>query len=457
MKRPESRFAAKLAAVAALGGFLFGFDSGVINGTIPSLQAAFASSTVGTGFSVASMLIGCAVGAYLAGALAERFGRRAVMAATALGFLVSALGSGIASSSGTFVVYRLLGGVAVGAASVLAPTYIAEIAPAALRGRLAALQQLGIVLGLFLAFLSNYLLAAWAGSADAILALGAPAWRWMFWVEALPSLAFLLGIAVIPESPRYLVRVGKQVEAEAVFVRLLGQTAGAERVQEVERSLAQPSRHSSLAALLRRRFFWVGLALAVFQQLVGINVIFYYGAVLWQAAGFREADALALNVLSGAINIGATLVAMALVDRWGRRPLLIGGALGMTLTLAGLAACFSQGVLGAHGQLQLGLTTSLLALICANGFIVCFALSWGPVVWIALGELYPNRHRGSAMALTVGLHWLVNFGVTLSFPWLLAQLGLAPTYGLYAASALVALLLVRRLMPETRGRELEAL
>src|SRR5262245_7391759 len=287
----SSTYVVALSSVAAIGGFLFGFDSGVINGAVDALAHAFGTRAATTGFAVASVLLGCALGAFVAGTVADRLGRRPTMLLNALLFLFSAVATGMAGSAGFFITARLVGGLAIGAASVLAPMYIAEVAPSHMRGRLASLQQMAIVLGLFGAFLSNDVLVRLAGGAGASLWLGAPAWRWMFWMEAVPSIAFLIGVLLIPESPRFLVAHGRRSDARGIFARIGGDAEAL--VQQVEQSLRGEHRPrlSDLIARGTRQLapvVWVGVGLAAFQQFVGINIIFYYGEVLWQSAGATE-------------------------------------------------------------------------------------------------------------------------------------------------------------------------
>src|SRR5262245_45348653 len=308
-KARTAGYAVALSCVAAVGGFLFGFDSGVVNGAVGALEGAFGTGAAGTGFAVASVLLGCAVGAFLAGALADFLGRRPTMLLNAGLFLVSALITGAAGSAGVFITGRILGGLAIGGASVLAPMYISEVAPAPLRGRLSSLQQLAIVLGLFSAFLSNYLIALAAGGAAATFWGGAPAWRWMFWMEAVPAAVFLLGVLLIPESPRFLVARGRRELALRVFARIAG--AAEQLVRQGQETLRGEQRRR-LSDLIERGggiapVVWVGIGLAAFQQFVGINVIFYYGEVLWKAAGASEQDALRINLLTGLVNILATI------------------------------------------------------------------------------------------------------------------------------------------------------
>lgn len=448
------------ASVAALGGFLFGFDSGVINGTVGALTAAFGSSRAVTGFNVASMLLGCAAGAFLAGRVADTFGRRVALFGSAVVFAISAWGSGVADGSLEFVAYRLLGGFAVGAASIICPAYISEIAPAAVRGRLATLQQLAIVLGLFAAFLSNYLIARVAGGAGASWWLGYQAWRWMFWVEIVPSVAFFLGLLLIPESPRYLVAAGRRAEAASAFVRLGADGDGRAEVEAVGATLARDHKPAfrDLRDSARDRVHpvvWVGVMLAALQQLVGINVVFYYGEVLWRAAGFSEADALKINVIGGVINITATLAAIALIDRAGRKPLLIVGSAMMTVFLGVLVVVFARAEAGAEGALALGPVAGPVALVAANLYIVGFGVSWGPVMWVLLGEIFPNQFRGAALSVAGLVQWGANFAVTITFPVLLAALGLGGAYGIYAAFAAFSGYYAWRHVRETKGRTLE--
>jgi SP family sugar:H+ symporter-like MFS transporter len=449
-----------ITVVATIGGFLFGFDSGVINGTVDGLQKAFGSDQVGTGFNVASMLIGCAVGAFGAGNLANHIGRRGVLILSAVCFLISAWGSGIAGGSMEFIIYRLLGGLAVGAASVLSPAYISEIAPAHIRGRLSSLQQVAIITGLFSAFFSNYGLASLAeGSAQNILAWGFEAWRWMFWVEMLPAALFLIALGFIPESPRYLVAAGKRDRAIEVIAQLHPGSAEA-KVGQIENSLErdhQPRlRDVAGPAFGLQPIVWIGIALAMFQQLAGINVVFYYGAVLWQSVGFTEADALLINVISGALSIAACVGAIACIDHIGRKPLLLGGSIGMAVFLGTLALIFASTPADPEsGKLLLEGTPGILALIAANLYVVAFNLTWGPVVWVTLGEMFPNQLRGAAIALSGLALWTANFAITLTFPMLLTGLGLGVAYGIYTAFAALSFPFIRKFIHETRGRELE--
>jgi SP family sugar:H+ symporter-like MFS transporter len=449
-----------ISCVATIGGFLFGYDSGVINGTVKGLQAAFNSDSVGTGFNVASMLLGCAAGAFFAGRLADHWGRRTLLIISAIFFIVSAWGSGIAGSSFEFIIYRVLGGFAVGAASVMAPAYISEIAPAQYRGRLITIQQIAIIFGLFSSFLSNYLLADIAGSSMVEFWLGYHTWRWMFWMELAPASIFFLALLAIPESPRYLVVSGKSAKARAVLARLYGEEAATLKVEEIDASLAADHHQPKLADLLERpsgkirKIVWVGIGLAAFQQLVGINVVFYYGAVLWQAVGFSEGDSLLINVISGAVSIAACVVALSVIDKIGRKPLLQWGSVGMGITLGLMAVAFSTGE-QVGGELTLSDNMGILALVSANAYVMIFNASWGPVMWVMLGEMFPNQIRGSGLAVAGLSQWLTNFAITMTFPMFLASIGLLGAYGIYAVFAVISAIFVHRMVHETRGIELE--
>jgi SP family sugar:H+ symporter-like MFS transporter len=449
-----------VSCVATIGGFLFGFDSGVINGTVDGLQSAFNSDNAGTGFNVSSMLLGCAVGAFSAGRLADRFGRRPLLITAAIFFIISAWGSGISTSSMEFVVYRILGGLAVGAASVMAPAYISEIAPARFRGTLSSVQQVAIIFGLFSAFVSNYFLADFAGASTAEFWMGYQAWRWMFWIELIPATLFLVALMFIPESPRYLVISNNTEKAKRVLNALYGDAQGQNKLTEIEASRETDESKPKLTDLIDkvsgkvRPIMWVGIGLAVFQQLVGINVVFYYGAVLWQAAGFSESDALMINVISGAVSIAAVFVTMSLIDKVGRKPFLLIGSIGMTLTLGTMVYVFANSGLDSNGNLSLG-DQGVVALVAANAYVFFFNLSWGPVMWVMLGEMFPNQIRGSGLAVAGFAQWGANFIVTFTFPVFLASIGLAGAYSIYALGALISIVFVYKLVEETKGKELE--
>ncbi len=445
-----------LAVVAAIGGFLFGFDTAVVNGAVTAMQSDFAMRDTLTGFVVSSALLGCMVGAYAAGRIADRIGRIRVMLLASAMFTISALGSGLAFGPVDMIIWRVIGGLGVGAASVIAPAYIAEISPAEVRGRMGSLQQLAIVVGIFLALLSDFAIAGAAGGSTEQWALGLEAWRWMFLAELVPAVAYGVLAATIPESPRYLVRIGKEGQARTVLGSIL--RSGVDlRISEIKRTITQEAR-TSFADLKKPGggllpIVWIGIALSVFQQFVGINVIFYYSSMLWQSVGFTEEDALLQTVITSVTNIVVTLVAIALVDKIGRRVLLVIGSGGMTVSLAVMAFVFSQATI-VDGAPQLSDSASVTALIAANAFVVFFGATWGPVVWVLLGEMFNNTIRGMALGLAAAAQWLANFAISTSFPDM-AEVGLWFAYGFYTLCAFLSLLFVLKFVPETKGIELE--
>jgi SP family sugar:H+ symporter-like MFS transporter len=448
----------RLSLTAALGGFLFGYDSAVINGAVKAIGDRFSASSAVLGFTVSSALLGAAAGALAAGRVADRYGRlRAMWVAAAL-FLVSAVGSGLASSLVVLVVFRVIGGVAVGIASVIAPTYIAEIAPARIRGRLGSLQQLAIVSGIFLALLADYALASAAGGSQKDLWLGLEAWRWMFLAMTIPAVLYGGLALTIPESPRYLVAKGRLDEAGSVLRRVLGNIDLEAKVAQIKETLERETRPSMRD--LRGPAFgllpivWVGIGLSVFQQFVGINVIFYYSSVLWQAAGFTESNALIITVITSVVNVVTTLIAIASIDRYGRKPLLIIGSIGMAVTLGTLAVVFGTATLDKAGDPVLHGAAAPVALVAANLFVFAFGMSWGPVVWVLLGETFPNRIRAAALSLAAAAQWVANWVISTSFPPL-KDAGLGLAYGLYSTFAVLSLLFVLRFVRETKGVELE--
>lgn len=360
-----------------------------------------------------------------------------------------------------FVLARICGGMAVGAASVLSPAYIAEVAPANIRGRMTTVQQIMIISGLTAAFLVNYALAKTAGASTNPFWGGLAAWRWMYLLQAAPAVVFLAALFFIPESPRFLVARGRHEEARGVLARLFGAAAAEAKLAEIRGSFAADHRPRlrdiTAPGTGLRPIVWVGLMLAVFQQMTGINVIFYYGATLWQLAGFTEDQSLLINIVSGAVSIAACFLTIALIDRIGRKPLLLVGSAGMTVTLFALVYAFANGSLDAAGKLALSPGLGTLALVAANLYVVFFNVSWGPVMWVMLGEMFPNRIRGSALAVCGFGQWFSNYLIAQSFPIMAAGLGLAVSYSFYAGCALVSLFLVGRFVQETKGKELEAM
>ncbi|GAA1181276.1 sugar porter (SP) family MFS transporter [Nesterenkonia xinjiangensis] len=450
--------------VAAFGGFLFGFDTAVINGAVGAIQDTFGLSEVLIGFTVSSALLGCMVGAWIGGALSDRLGRVRAMLIAAAAFFVSALGSGLAVDTVDLIIWRVLGGIGVGMASVIAPAYIAEVAPTNLRGRLGSLWQLAIVIGIFAAAVSNAFISNLAGGASGELWFGVEAWRWMFIIESVPALIYGLLATSIPESPRYLVSRGDDTRAAKVLREVVGLTREAEvreKISEISRTINMESRQrlrDLLASGKVMPIVWVGLGLAVFQQFVGINVIFYYSNTLWQSVGIPEDQSFLIQVITTTVNIIATVVGIMIVDKVGRRiPLAIGSA-GMAAGLAMMAVAFSQAVVaeGAGGEEIVSLPGAwgVVALISANVFVLFFGATWGPFMWLLLGEMFPNRIRAIALGLTASANWAANFVISTIFPSM-AELSLVFAYGFYAVSALLSLVFVLKWVPETKGRELE--
>ena len=449
-----------IVAVATIGGLLFGYDSGAVNGTQDGLRTEFGLSDASLGFTVGSLLIGCAVGAFFAGRLADVIGRRMVMVLAALLFVVGALVQGLTGVHEVFIVARFAGGMAVGAASVLSPLYISEMAPANIRGRLTTVQQVMIISGLTLAFVVNYFLAKAAGSSLGQLG-GVQAWRWMYLMQAAPAVVFLVALFLIPESPRYLVSRGRDAEATKVLTSLFGPAEAERKIGEIRASFSADHRPSfrdvAAPGTVFRPIVWAGIMLATFQQFVGINIIFYYGETLWKLAGVSEELALQRNIVSGLVSIAAVFAALLLIDRIGRKPLLLIGSVGMAVTLGAMTWAFNNGGLDAAGNLTLDPNTGLIALVAANLYVIFFNMSWGPVMWVMLGEMFPNQMRGSALAVCGLAQWGANYAVVQTFPMMSAPggLGLAGTYLLYTISAVISIFLVRSFINETKGKELE--
>jgi MFS transporter, SP family, sugar:H+ symporter len=446
----------RIASVAALGGLLFGYDSAVINGAVAALQDEFGIGNYALGFAVASALLGAAAGALTAGRLADKIGRLSVMKIAAVLFLISAIGTGLATNIWVVVVFRIVGGIGVGVASVIAPAYIAETSPPRIRGRLGSLQQLAIVSGIFLSLAIDYGLAEVAGGSREELWFGLAAWRWMFIVMSLPAIAYGLLAFTIPESPRYLVATYRIPEARRVLSLLLGEKSlelTITRIQESLKSEKPPSWRD-----LRKPsgglygIVWVGMFLSIFQQFVGINVIFYYSNVLWEAVGFDESQAFVITVITSLTNIVTTLIAIGLIDKIGRKPLLLIGSAGMAVTLGTLAVIFGTAP-QVDGTPELGSIAGPVALVAANLFVVAFGMSWGPVVWVLLGEMFPNRIRAAALGLAAAGQWVANWLITVTFPQLRDVLGVA--YGFYAICALLSFLFVWKWVAETKGKHLE--
>jgi SP family sugar:H+ symporter-like MFS transporter len=447
-----------LAIAGAVGGFLFGFDSSVVNGAVDAMKDEFALSEAVTGFAVAIALIGCAAGAYLAGKVADRHGRVPAMKLGAVLFLVSSIGTGLAFGVWDLIFWRLVGGLGIGLASVIAPAYISEISPRQIRGRLASLQQLAITSGIFAALLSDALLATSAGGAHQGFWLGLEAWRWMFIACAVPAAVYGVIAYTLPESPHFLVLNGKEDAARKTFDALMPGDDTERHIREIRESIQQDQLSAKKGSLRGGTFglqpvVWIGIILSVLQQFVGINVIFYYSTTLWKAVGFQEKDSLTISVATSITNILVTLVAIALVDRIGRRPILLAGSIGMAVSLGAMALAFSTAV-GSGSEIALPGAWGPVALVAANLFVVSFGVSWGPLVWVLLGEIFPSRIRGRALGLAAAAQWVANFAITLSFP-VMAAGSLPLTYGMYALFAAASFFFVMFKVPETNGMSLE--
>lgn len=428
-----------VSGVTALGGLLFGFDISVISGTIPFIQEFFGLSEAMKGWVVSSALLGCILGASQVGRLGDRFGRKKVLFITGVLFGASAIGTALAESVPEFIFYRILGGLAVGGASVLAPVYIAEISPAVVRGRMVSINQLTIVAGISLAYYSNYFL----------LSMGDNAWRWMFAAEAVPAFVFMASLFVIPESPRWLTARKKEEEALQVLERIAGADFARHELVEIRASLEGMRQRPALRDAFDVRYrpvLLMGVFLAVFQQWSGINVIFFYAPDVFARARFGIDDALFQTTLIGVINIVFTLLAMAVIDRMGRKVMMLVGS-------AGMAACYMLvGWLFLTGQT--GGTAMIIVLLAAPAF---FAFGLGPTVWVVISEIFPNRIRGVAMSVATFSLWSACYLLTLTFPVFVEAFNAANTFWIYAVICAVGFYVILRHLPETKGLSLEEL
>jgi sugar porter (SP) family MFS transporter len=429
--------------IAALGGFLFGFDTAVISGTTEALRRVYGLGGFALGFTVASALIGTILGSLVAGRPSDVYGRRAVLLAIAVLYFVSAVGCAVAWDWASLLFFRFIGGIGVGGASVVSPMYVAEISPARLRGRLVAVTQLNIVLGILAAFFSNYWLAG--------LGLGEAEWRWMFGVEAFPAAAFFFLLFLTPQSPRWLVAQGRADEAVAVLARMGSDPAVVEaEVQEIRRSL--DLEHHSLAESLfqpaYRRPVLLVIAIAAFNQLSGINAVLYYAPAVFRMAGSGQDAALLQSVLVGGSNLVFTLLAMALIDRFGRRRLMLAGSIGYIVTLATAAWAFYR-----YGTAfdEVG---SRLVLVSILGFIGAHAFGQGAVIWVFISEIFPNRVRARGQALGSFTHWFMAAAISWTFP-VIAEASGGHAFAFYAAMMVLQLVWVVKAMPETKGIPLE--
>ncbi len=448
-----------IALIAAFGGLLFGYDWVVIGGAAPFYEGYFQlTDAADRGWAQSSALIGCLLGALISGALSDRFGRKKLLILTAVLFGVSSIGAGAASSFTSFVVWRIIGGVAIGLASNLSPMYIAEISPAASRGRLVSLNQFTIVAGVLLAQLTNLWIASRFPGLMGFLPDDSDretlhawnqtsGWRWMFGIEIIPSIVFLIGMLFVPESPRWLVKNGRPEEAERILARIGGPRHARRELDAIGETVERDAGHRvHFGALFEPKMFRIlllGIGLAVFQQWCGINVIFNYAGEIFRSAGYSIDDILQNIAWTGSVNLAFTLVAMAVVDKLGRRPLLLGGAAGLAVIYLLIGACYANGILGGP---VLGLVLMAIA---------CYAATLAPVVWVVISEIFPNRIRGAAMSTAVFFLWLACFILTYTFPILNEKFGPAKTFWTYAVICAAGYLLVLLRLPETKGKSLE--
>ncbi|WP_432031706.1 sugar porter family MFS transporter [Streptomyces antibioticus] len=444
-----------IAAAAAMGGFLFGYDSSVINGAVEAIRDRYDIGSAALAQVIAIALIGCAVGAATAGRTADRIGRIRVMRIAAVLFTVSAVGSALPFSLWDFALWRVVGGFAIGMASVIGPAYIAEVAPPAYRGRLGSFQQAAIVIGIAVSQLVNWGLLNASGGDQRGTLMGLEAWQVMLGVMVVPAVLYGLLSFAIPESPRFLISVGKRGRAREILAEVEGESGDLDaRVTEIENAM-NSEHQSAFKDLLGGGFFfkpivWIGIGLSVFQQFVGINVAFYYSSTLWQSVGVDPTDSFFYSFTTSIINIVGTVIAMIFVDRIGRRPLAIIGSVGMVVGLALEAWAFSFDLVDG----RLPAAQGWIALIAAHVFVLFFALSWGVVVWVMLGEMFPNRIRAAALGVAASAQWIANWAITASFPSL-ADWNLSVTYVIYTAFAALSIPFVLRYVKETKGKALE--
>jgi SP family arabinose:H+ symporter-like MFS transporter len=427
-----------ISVVAALGGLLFGFDTAVISGTINFIQPYFGLSEAGLGWTVSSLLLGCIAGVFLAGKAGDHYGRKKVLMFAAMLFFISAIGSASAHSLFYFLVARVLGGVAVGVASILSPMYIAELAPAKHRGSLVSLNQLAIVIGILVAFLSNYLLV------DS----GPNNWRWMLLVMAAPAILLFFSLFLVPESPRWLVARQRNDEALAVLIKTSGEANAGAELLEIEDTLKihQESVFSDLLAPKVRPLLYMGMILAVFSQITGINTIMYYAPKIFATVGNSNGSSLLQTLAIGCINVIFTLIAMVLIDRFGRKWMLILGSAGMMSMLLGLSTLFF-----------IHQTSGIMVLVFILGYIACFSASLGAAVWVVISELFPNRLRSKGMSVAIIALWIACTIVSITFPIMLERLSGGITFLIFAVICLANMLYVWRYVPETKGKTLEEL
>ncbi|PQJ30727.1 D-xylose transporter XylE [Nonlabens arenilitoris] len=459
----KSGYLLKLTLVATLGGLLFGYDTGVISGTVGSLDSFFVipkdlsenSANAFKGFLVSSALIGCIIGGLFSGLISKKIGRKKGLVLAAILFLISAVGSAIPelfikpvgeldhTFSTIFIIYRIIGGIGVGLASMLSPLYIAEIAPAKSRGKLVSFNQLAIVGGFMVVYFVNYFISKGGGSDAWLNEVG---WRWMFASEIIPAGLFLCLLLLVPDTPRSLMLMNKTAAALEVLIKVNGEAEARHILKEIEGSVVQTKDH-----LLS--FGWlvivIGIALSVFQQFVGINVVLYYAPEIFKKIDPNTDGALLLTIIVGIVNFLFTIIAIRTVDKYGRKPLMIIGALGMAIAMISLGFVFYAG------------SSGYFALVCMMLYVASFAMSWGPVTWVLLSEIFPNKIRGKAMAITVAAQWVSNYLISLTFPimddnsYLTEHFNHGFAYWIYGVMSILAMIFVWKLVPETKAKTLE--
>ncbi|MFB7110359.1 sugar porter family MFS transporter [Streptomyces sp. NPDC056190] len=444
-----------ITAAAAMGGFLFGYDSSVVNGAVEAIRSRYAIGSAELAQVIAIALIGCAIGAATAGRIADRIGRIRCMRIAATLFTISAVGSALPFALWDLAFWRIVGGFAIGMASVIGPAYIAEVAPPAYRGRLGSFQQAAIVVGIAISQLVNWGLLNAAGGNQRGRLMGLEAWQVMLGVMVVPAILYGLLSFAIPESPRFLLSVGRRDRARRILAEVEGDHIDLDaRVAEIETAMKRE--HTSTfrdllgGSFLFKRIVWIGIGLSAFQQFVGINVAFYYSATLWQSVGVNPTESFLYSFTTSIINIVGTVIAMIFVDRIGRKPLALIGSCGMVVGLALEAWAFSYPLVGG----KLPATQGWVALIAAHVFVLFFALSWGVVVWVLLGEMFPNKIRAAALGVAASAQWIANWAITASFPSL-ADWNLSWTYVVYTAFAALSIPFVLKFVKETKGKALE--
>ena len=438
MKEKDTGFLILVVFAAALGGLLFGFDTAVISGAVPFIKTYFDLDDIALGWAVSSLLAGCIVGVIASGKPADVLGRRKTLLAASLLFLISAIGSALSNQLFVFVVFRFIGGIAVGTASMLSPMYISEISPAAKRGSLVSLDQLAIVIGILVAFFSNYLLVS----------IGDNNWRWMLAVMGVPAMFFIVALLFIPESPRWLVQKGKRTEAFSILERINGTEPATIEMKAVEQSIAKEGKGSYKEVFSKKMgpLIRMGIVVAVFSQVTGINSIMYYAPMIFAKTGIGIGDSLMQTVAVGGVNLVFTFVAIKYIDKVGRKPLLIAGCTGMAISLVVLAVAFYLHEFGGF---------LILAFILV--YIASFAASLGPITWVFIAEIYPNRLRSEAMSVAVVFLWAAVFLVSLTFPYMLNALGGGTAFLVFGSMCVVYLVFLITKIPETKGKSLEEL